>query len=165
MNGTDVFVPLSYTTGPGSFLSHFGPEDQLFRRPSLNTYGQSYAPNPRPPPPPQQRDISFDQPYARLSPPPQRTSYNPPHLSTNQQQPPPNMDLFNKHQRDTSQQQYEEQIPRHMYPPNNQQTFFTDPNDDQLEQNPPMSTQRSIDQQDEHSHRQGTYSKNTFSLK
>ena len=147
MNGTDIFMPSSYTNEPETFLSHFGPEDQLFQRPLLNTLGQNYVPNPRMPPPPQQRYTTFDQTYTRLTP-PQRTTYIPPIIHHNEQLPPPppplsqqNTNPFIEYQRNPPQQYYEEQIPRQ---PNNQDQFFTDRNDEQ-KQHTPIISQRSHD--------------------
>ena len=154
MNDTDIFVPSSYNNGQASFLSYFGPEDQLFQRPLLNTLQQNYVPNPRPPPP--QRDISFDQSQTRFSP-PQRPVYAPPVLPRQQihEQPPlPSSNPFIEYQRAPPQQQqrYEEHIPRQVNPPNNnQEMFFTDHPDDQQQ-----STRRSGEQpQDQDSKRQG----------
>jgi len=219
MNSTDIFMPSSYDTGPTSFLSHFGPEDQLFQQPLLNAIGQNYVPNPRPPPPPQQqqqqqqqqqneqRDTTFDNSYARISP-QHRTGYMPPQQpATNnnqyqqQQQPPSNRQIAYNNDSDPfseyhdmyapsqyqrpppapsqqrqppsqqqrimpppppqQQQYYEEQIPRSTHPSNNQEMFFTDHNDDQLDQlsyqqPPSMTNQRNVDQQnDQDSRRQG----------
>ncbi|CAM2698713.1 unnamed protein product [Rotaria socialis] len=193
MNSTDIFLPSSYNNnGPGSFLSNFGPDDQLFQQPLFNAIGQNYVPNARPPPPPQsqqqpygQRDITFDNSYARLSP-PHRPVYAPPQQPPNnnnnnpyqQQQPPPppsfrptNYTTTNngndndpygdyqdeyatsqyqrappaqkqqyqrlpqqQQQQQQQQQNFDEQIPRTNYNPNNQELFFTDHNDDQLDQ-------------------------------
>ncbi|CAF3439196.1 unnamed protein product [Rotaria sp. Silwood1] len=206
MNSTDIFMTSSYDNGPGSFLNNFGPDDQLFQQPLFNAIGQNYVPNARPPPPPQpqqqppheQRDSTFDNSYARLSP-PHRSGYVPPQQSTNnnqyQQKPPPlsnrqtaytnnnnnnNNDPFNDYQEmyapsqyqrppptqkqqyqraplpPQQQQNYDEQIPRSTYPSNNQEMFFTDHNDDQLDQlsyrqqqAPSMTNQRNVDQQQE----------------
>ncbi|CAF4371318.1 unnamed protein product [Rotaria sp. Silwood2] len=120
MNSTDIFLPSSYDNGPGSFLSHFGPDDQLFQQPLFNAIGQNYVPNPRPPPPPQpqqqqqqqpyeQRDSTFDNSYARLSP-PHRTAHVP------SQQPPNN-----------NNNQYQQQPPPPP-PPSNRQTAYTNNN-------------------------------------
>jgi hypothetical protein len=144
MDGTDIFVPSSYTTGPGSFLSHFGPEDQLFQRPLLNTLGQNYVSNPRPP---QQRDTLYDQTHNRISP-PQRTTYIPPNLSRNQinEQIIPSSNPFIEYQR--------AQPPPPPPPPqtnssHNQEMFFTDHNDEQ------QVSPRGGEQQDQDSRRQG----------
>ena len=52
MNSNNVYVPSSYSYEPVSFLSQFGPEDQLFQRPLLNTLGQNSRLPPAPPRPP-----------------------------------------------------------------------------------------------------------------
>lgn len=68
MNSTDIFMPSSYDTGPTSFLSNFGAEDQLFQQPLLNAIGQNYVPNPRapvPPPPRQQHPPPPQQQFER----------------------------------------------------------------------------------------------------
>jgi hypothetical protein len=145
MDSSDIFVPSSYTTGPGSFLSHFGPEDQLFQRPLLNTLGQNYVSNPRPP---QQRDTLYDQTHNRISP-PQRTNYIPPNLSRNQinEQIIPSSNPFIEYQR--------AQPPPPPPPPpqtnssHNQEMFFTDHNDEQ------QISPRGGEQQDQDSRRQG----------
>ena len=161
MDGTDIFMPSSYSTAPGSFLSHFGAEDQLFQRPLLNNLGHNYVPNPRtvqppplpPPPPPQQhyqqRDHSFDQSQNRISP-PQRTNY-----------PPPSSNPFIEYERSPPQQHHQQQQQqRHeeKHPTHSQDLFFTDHSDDQVE--PPSSqqhqqNQRQSDAQDQDSRRQG----------
>jgi hypothetical protein len=150
MDGTDIFIPSSYTTGSGSFLSHFGPEDQLFQRPLLNTLGQNYVPNLRPPQ--QQRDILFDQS--------QRPSYAPPRTYSLEQQsallpPPPPPNPFIEYQRAPLQPRYEEKNPL-----NNQDLFFTDRNDEQAEQQQQQQQQlshRNSDQQDQDSRRQSKF--------
>jgi hypothetical protein len=147
MDSTDIFAPSSYTSGPAPFLSHFGPEDQLFQRPLLNTLGQNYVPNPRPP---QQRDTTFEQIHNRLSP-PQRTTYVPPQLPRNyiNEQSLPSSNPFIEYQRAP---------PAQTNPTNSQNLFFTDHSDDQLEQQQQQqqqNSQRSGDQQDHDSKRQG----------
>ncbi|CAF0731987.1 unnamed protein product [Rotaria sordida] len=210
MNSTDIFMPSSYGNGPETFLSHFGPDEQLFQQPLFNAIGQNYVQNPRAPPPPQpqqqqqqpyeQRDPTFDNSYARLSP-PHRKAHVPsqqlPNTNQYQQQQPPlpsnrqtaytnnnnnNNDPFSEYQemyapsqyqrppppptqkqqyqrppqQQQQQQNYDEQIPRSTYPSNNQEMFFTDHNDDQLDQlsyrqqqGPSMTNQHNIDQQQE----------------
>jgi hypothetical protein len=154
MDSSDIFMPSSYTTGPGTFLSHFGPEDQLFQRPLLNTLGQNYVPNPRPLQ--QQRDSLFDQPQTRISP-TQRTIYPPPRNYLLEQQPappppplpPPNP--FIEYQRAPPQQRYDDKNPL-----NNQDLFFTDHNEDQFEQQQQAQlSQRNSEQQEQDSRRQG----------
>lgn len=208
-------MPSSYdSTGPGSFLNNFTSDDQLFQQPLFNAIGQNYVPNARPPPYAQsqpqsngQRDTTFDNSYARLSP-PHRQAYLPPQQSINnntnnpyQQQPPPsvrtanypnnndpNNDPFADYHEMYSSSQYQrppppaqkqqylrpppqqtnfdEPLPRTNYSSNNQEMFFTDHNDDQLdqisfrqhEQQPTqsMANQRHVDQQNEQdSKRQG----------
>ena len=122
MNGTDIFVPSSYTATPGSFLDHFGYDDQLFQRPLLNTLGQNYVPNPRPPPSQQQqqRDILFDQSQRPIYPPSRNYAFEQQPV----QPPPPNP--FIEYQRAPP------QPPRHeqQNPADNQPLFFTDNNDE-----------------------------------
>ncbi|CAF0864304.1 unnamed protein product [Rotaria sp. Silwood1] len=182
MDNNDLYMPSSYTTNPGAFLNYFGPEDQLFQRPLLNSLGQNYVPNPRPSlpppqPPPQQYDTTFDQTHTHMSP-TQRTSYVRPNLppnpintqpsslhsgSSNQQ----NTNLFNEYQRIPPQQRYEEHLPRQIKPSNNQEMFFfTDNKDDQYEQQQQQQQQqqqsnvtsyRSNDQQDQDFKRQAIW--------
>ena len=151
-------MPSSYgASAPGSFLSHFGPDDQLFQRPMLNNLGQNYVPNPRPPPPPlplpppppqqQQRDVLFDQA--------QRTTYAPPrnyYLEQQQQQmaPPQPPNPFIEYQR----------APPQLNPADHQELFFTDHSDEQVEQQQqqqqqPQLSHRHSDYQDQDSRRQG----------
>jgi hypothetical protein len=160
MDGTDIFMPSSYSTDPQPFLSHFGPEDQLFQRPLLNTLGQNYVPNPRMAPP-QQRIPTFDQIHTRFTP-PQRTTYVPPHLPSvhHYEQPlpqrttniPPHLPSVHHYEQPLPQQntnpfieyqrnQPQEQIPRQ---PNNQDVFFTDHNDEH--KHTPIISHRSHDQ-------------------
>ena len=218
MNSTDIFLPSSYDTGPGSFLSHFGPEDQLFQQPLFNTIGQNYVPNTRQLPASQQQQqqqqqqrqhdqahTNLDYSNTQISPPyrtahfplqPSQTNNNqyqsqqplPSHQQTihnsdnnnpfieypdvydssQYQQPPPTerqqyqRSLLPSQQQ--QQQNYDEQIQRSMYSSNNQELFFTDHNDDQLDlfsshraqPLPPTINQRNPDQQqDSDSKRQG----------
>ena len=170
MDNTDTYIPPSYSSGPGPFLSHFGPEDQLFQRPLLNTLGQNYVPNLRPSPS-QQQNTTFDQAHTYMSP-PQRISYTRPQLPPNHltNQPPllypissnqQNTNLFNEYQRVPTQTYYDEQIPRQVNPSHNQQLFFTDHRDDnQFGQQQPSSTmisQRSNERPDQDSKRQGKF--------
>ncbi|CAF2559743.1 unnamed protein product [Rotaria sp. Silwood2] len=179
MDNNDIFMPSSYTTDPGAFLSYFGQEDQLFHRPLLNSLGQNYVPNhrpslplPPPPPPPQQYDTTFDQTHTHM-PSTQRTSYVRPNLPPNPINTQPsslhsvpsnqqNTNVFNEYQRIPPQQHYEEQIPRQINPPNNQEIFFTDNKDDQYEQQQQQQqsftvSHRSNDQQDQDSKRQAIW--------
>ena len=62
-----------------------------------------------------------------------------------------------------TQQQYDDHIPTATYPPSNREMFFTDHDDEQLDQisyrqqgSLPMNTQRSNDPQEQDSRRQGT---------
>ncbi len=129
MDGTDVFVPSSYRTEPGPFLSHFGPEDQLFQRPLLNTLGQNYVPNLKLP---QQRDTAYDQTYNHISP-RQRTTNAPPTLSN----------PFIEYKKSTPQTN----------PSYHQDLFFTDHNANQLER----QQQQQQQQQDQDSKRQAVW--------
>ncbi len=147
-------MPSSYgASAPGSFLSHFGPDDQLFQRPMLNNLGQNYVPNPRPPPPlplpppppqQQQRDVLFDQA--------QRTTYAPPrnyYLEQQQQMAPPQPpNPFIEYQR----------APPQLNSADHQELFFTDHSDEQVEQQQqqqPQLSHRHSDYQDQDSRRQG----------
>ncbi|CAF4001090.1 unnamed protein product [Rotaria sordida] len=178
MDNNNLFMTSSYTTDSGAFLNYFGPEDQLFQRPLLNTLGQNYVPNsrpplPPPPPPPQQYNTTFDQPYTHISP-TQRTSYVRPNLPPNPINTQPsslhsvpsnqqNTNLFNEYQRIPPQQHYEEQIVRQINPSSNQETFFTDSKDNQYEQHQQQQQQssttshRSSDQQDQDFKRQAIW--------
>ncbi|CAM2711010.1 unnamed protein product [Rotaria socialis] len=178
IDNSDIFVPSSYSSEPNSFLNYFGPEDQLFQRPTFNSLGQNYIPNTRqqqpPPPPPQfnQRVPSLDQTHIHLSP-TQRTSYARPQLTPNainsqqQQQQTSvysvpsnqqNRNVFDEYQKFPPQQQYNELNTRQINPPNNQEMFFTDAKDDQFEQQSPVISQRSNDQLDQDSKRQAVWS-------
>lgn len=204
MNSTDVFFPSSYEGGPGSFLSNFGTDDQLFQQPLLNSIGQNYVPNPRTqqPPLPQQRDTNLNNSYSK--PEPQRTSYATTQYSTSNakpQQPTPvrqttydNNDPFAEYHDmyasppprlppiqtsqpptgTTTQQSYSKVPPQQQpysdiskppstFPSNNRELFFTDHEDDPLEQysyrQPPPDTnsQRNNDNQDQDTRRQRNY--------
>lgn len=156
MDGMDIFGPTSYSGAPASFLSHFGPEDQLFQRPLLNNLGQNYVPNPRPLPPPppapqqQQRDHSFEQVQTRISP-PQRTNYPPPFVP-----PPPSSNPFIEYERSPPQQHHQQQQARleEKQASRSQDLFFTDHNEDQSESQQQQS-QRQSEIQDPDSRRQG----------
>lgn len=181
MNNIDLFMPTSYNADqPSSFLSYFGPEDQLFQRPALNSLGQHYIPSTKsslPPSQQQQRhEPSFDQKTTHV-PSPQRTSYAPPQLPPNyiNSQPPPpppppsyqpiqsqqqNPNIFNnEYKKSSPHQHYDDPNSRQIYPSNNHEPFFTDARDEPIEQQlSPMATQRSHDQQDQESRRQGNFS-------
>ena len=120
------------------FLSHFGPEDQLFRRPSANNPSSNYGSNSRPPPV-QQREPAVEQKYASSSP-PHRAAYSQsqqpinnyheqtrlpiqPSPSRPVHQPTPNQ--YREHPtRMPSQQQYEEPMPRKQHSSSNQDLMF-----------------------------------------
>ena len=165
MDSTDIFAPTSFPSAPGTFLSHFGPEDQLFQRPLLNNLGQNYVPNPRPLPPPapqqqqQQRDHSFDQMQTRL-PPPQRTNYPPPFVP-----PPSSSNPFIEYERSPPQQQHHHQQQRleEKQASRSQDLFFTDHTDDQGESQQQQS-QRQSETQDQDSRRQGKWTISTLSF-
>ena len=119
MTNPDVFMPSSYAYEPTSFLNQFGPEEQLFQRPSLN-----YLSNPRGP----QRDPPSNPAQRPLYAPPQ---YPSPHYTPEQQQQAiPNS---NPYQRMPMQQQpqahYEEPAYRPRYSSDNQDIFSTDHTD------------------------------------
>jgi len=176
MNSTDIFMPSSYDGGPGSFLSHFGPDDQLFQQPLLNNIDQNYVSNPRTgpstqqkPPPRSQyepRNAAFDDPYGNPSGPTQRSNYGAPQRPPNNENPYAskpigqgsrsdpydNMDPFSEYHdmyEPTSQPRIPPIPPQQQRPPASQQTYQRYPAGQQQQQQ-----QQSFDSQKPPSNRE-----------
>lgn len=142
MNSTDIFMPSAYDTGPPTFLSNFGNDDQLFQQPLFNDMGQNYVPNSRPaqlPLPQQQttqqqyekRDATFDNNYRRASP-PLRPAYAPPQQQKQQPPPPPSNRQVNYNDNNDPFSEYHE-----MFAPSRYQRPSTPPSQQQQRRTPP----------------------------
>ncbi len=127
MNGTDLVMPSSNTAGPGSYYNQYDPVNQIYPNPVYDTSGQNSSPNQRPTP---QNNPAFDKTHSRSS------SLAPPAFIQQ------NTNPFIDHQS----LQPQEPNAYKTQPPNNQEMFFTDHNNDQLQQLP-MATQRDKPQQ------------------
>jgi hypothetical protein len=169
MNTTGIFMPSTYDQGPGSFLSHFGPDDQLFRRPLLNEIGQNYLTNlrpPLPPAPPQsqdqyqsqygRQDMTYTNSYSKVAS-PQYSAYTTPQNPINGNNSYPSQQFVLSNQ----QTSYETPDPNAMFsspvlsparlPPTQQRTMATvQPRTSALQQHETMLTTTNISTQQTH---------------